>query len=607
MIVAVAPREAGAPVSMDDLGWRASLPVFALLVVQVGLYVWMAPRGFDFTDESYYFLNYLYWRDLIGTVTFFGAYFEWPFRLLGQNVPSIRVVSLSLLLASSAFFALETLDYFSRREGLTKSTRCVVAGVAMATSLFYFGPLATNRAPSYNLLALCSMLVATGALLRVLQPRASSAGTGAAMIVYGLAVGAVGLGKASSGAMLVAVHALFFVAVNRDWRSRHLLAFLMLSLAGVSLNVIVLEFTHPHWLEVLKEGITLANMDGSHDLLGSLNAFRWEVQAAAPAMLASALGAGVTVAAIAMWLGPFRRAALSALVIILVGGCVLGLIVGPIRWWLPWTSLGVLLLWIVDGATRRPFRWVRADMADIALMVLLLALPVAFSFGTNNSLLEHSQRAAVFPVVALLLRLLRLSRLGILARPAMIACMAALCVPTLVTQLRAATDVHYTYRLLSALGKQAIPISFGAANNELLVDASTHEALGSLIGTARSVGLAPGQAILDFTGDGPGLIYALEGRPVGLAWLPGGYPGSRAIAARIIEKLPLQALQDAWLLSSDNNPRAISDWQQLLIARLGPGTHELVATLYVRPTYRWGREAPERLSVKIFRPRAFKK
>jgi hypothetical protein len=590
---------------MRELGWRASLPVVALLAAQVGLYVWMAPRGFDFTDESYYVLNYLYWRDLLGTVTFFGAYFEWPFRLLGESIPAIRLFSLLLLLASGAYFALESLVQFTRHERVPEGTRWIFAMVGMAASLFYFGPLTTVRAPSYNLIALCSMLVATGAMLRVLVPGTSIAHTRLAAFTYGLAVGACGLGKASTAVVLVAVHGLFFVLANRDWRLRHLADLLAFSLSGVGLNVIVLQFAHPQWLEALKEGVRLLNMDGSHSLLGSLNAFRWEVQAAAPVMLASALGAGVAVAMVAGWLGPFRRAALSTLAVILIGGCVLGLIVGPNRWWLPWMSLAVLLIWIVEGSTRRPFRWERSDLADVALMVLLLALPVVFSVGTNNSILEHSQIAAAFPVAALLLRLLRLARLDILARPAFVACMAMLCVPTLVVQVRAATDVHYTHRQLSALGQQALPIRIGAADNELLVDAATQETIGSVIGAARRAGLGPGQAILDFTGDGPGLIYALEGRPVGVAWLPGGYPGSDAIAARVIERLPAQALQNAWVLGSDDNPRAIKDWQQSLVARLGPGTHELVATATIRAPYRWGREAPERHSVKFFRPRAF--
>jgi hypothetical protein len=90
-----------------------------------------------------------------------------------------------------------------------------------------------------------------------------------------------------------------------------------------------------------------------------------------------------------------------------------------------------------------------------------------------------------------------------------------------------------------------------------------------------------------------------------VAWLPGGYPGSDAIAARVIERLPAQTLQNAWVLGSDDNPRAIKDWQQSLVARMGPGTHELVATATIRAPYRWGREAPEKHSVKFFRPRTF--
>jgi hypothetical protein len=672
MTTNAASREAGNVAPLSELGSRAALALFVLLLAQVGLYVWMAPRGFDFTDESYYFLNYLYWRDLIGTMSFFGAYFEWPFRMLGQSVPAIRIFSLLLLLASSAFFTREVLRYVSRRDGSTSGTPWAFVVAGMAASLFYFGPpLSTLRAPSYNLLALGSMLVATGLLLRVLEQSSQVANARLTMFCYGLAIGACGLGKASSGVMLVLLHALFFVLANRDWRLRHLIEFLALSLAGVSLNFVVLQLAHPQWLEELREGVALVSMDGSHNLLGSVNSFRWKIQALAPIFLAWAvgsavivalwvrwtvrfrrtalsalvvvlvggsvlgliktmdgshnllgsvnsfrwkiqalapiflpwaLGAGVVVALWARWIIRSRRTALSALVVVLVGGSVLGLIWGPKHWWLPLLGLAVLLLWSVEGFSRKPFRLVRGDLTNFALMALLLALPVAFSFGTGMPLLEHSQMAAVFAITALLLRLLRLARLGILAPPALVVCLAALCLPTLVTQLRAATDVHYTYRQLSALGEQAKPVRLGAANNTLLVDAATRETLESVIGAARAAGLTPGRAILDFTGDGPGLIYALGGRPLGTAWLLGGYPGSQTIAAHVVEKLPVQALRNAWLLSSDNNPRAIKGWQQSLNARLGPDAHELVATVHIRAPYRWGENAPDSLSVQIWKP-----
>jgi len=161
--------------SLRDLDSRASLTVAFLLLAQIGLYLWMAPRGFEFTDESYYFLNYLYWRDLTGTMSFFGAYLEWPFRMLGQSVTAIRIFSLLLLLASSAFFVREALAYVSRRDGFAKGPVWIFVMAGMAASLFYFGYLKTLRAPSYNLLVLCSMLVSTGLLLRILDSGAQPA------------------------------------------------------------------------------------------------------------------------------------------------------------------------------------------------------------------------------------------------------------------------------------------------------------------------------------------------------------------------------------------------------------------------------------------------
>ena len=90
-----------------QIGWRGILPVASLFFASIGLYIWLAPRGFEYTDEAYYLLNYIHWRDSIGLVSFFAAYFEWPFRILGQSVSNIRIFTLIVLLTSSAFFCRE--------------------------------------------------------------------------------------------------------------------------------------------------------------------------------------------------------------------------------------------------------------------------------------------------------------------------------------------------------------------------------------------------------------------------------------------------------------------------------------------------------------------
>lgn len=584
--------------------WGMTLPVLALLIAQVGLYVCLAPRGFDFTDESYYFLNYLHWREFTGALSFFGAYLEWPFRLLGQSVSGIRIFGLALLLACSAFFTREALSYWARREG-SESTVCwPFILVGMAASLFYFSHLSTLRAPSYNLLALCSMLMATGLLFRLLEQRGPIVHARATMFFYGVALGVCGLSKASSGVLLILSHALFFMLANREWRVNHLAKLLTLSLAGVLANFVALQWAHPQWLPMLLQGVSAQGMDGSHGLPLLVAKLGRNILEMLPQLVPLAVAAEIGVAWLAKRAGAAGPHATSILVVAIVGACSVGLIWGSPHWWLPLLGLVALLLWTVGAVSRASGKSGRDTATNLALMVLLISLPIAYSFGTNMSVLDHSQMAAVFPLTAITLQLVRLYRLGLLRRIALIACLTALCLPTLAIQFRAATDIQHTYRQLSALADQTLPVQIGSADTTLLVDAETRKTLHSVINAARAAGFVHGETILDFTGDGPGLIYALGGRPLGKAWLLGGLKGSPDMAKTLVEKLPGSAVRSAWLLSSDNNPRAIKGWPQLLEARVGPDSHELVATVTIRAPYRWGEGTPDRLSVQIWKPRS---
>lgn len=447
------------------------------------------------------------------------------------------------------------------------------------------------------------MLVSTGLLLRLLERTEPLANERLTVFCYGLFLGACGLGKASSGALLVLFHALFFLLVNRDWRLRNLLQLLVLALAGVSLNFAALQWAHPQWLMVLREGVAMIASTDGRSALDLANIIRWDIQTQFRELLPWAVGVAIAFVLLLRCIGSSRRAMLSILVFTLVSGCVLGLILGPARWWLSLMFLTTLLLWIVAGFDRKRVWLTREDVQDFGLSGLLFALPIAFSFGTNMLVLEHSRMAAVFAVMALAIWLYRLTRLGLLSAPAVIACFTVLCIPTLMIQLKSATDVRFTYRQLEALGDQSKPVRLGSAENTLLVDATTRETLQSVIGAAHTAGFVLGQSIVDFTGDGPGLIYALGGTPLGTAWLLGGYPGSEATAKRLVAQLPSVALQKAWLLSSDDNPRAIIAWKAFVTERLGYFSYEHVATVHVHAPYRWAKNSPESITVHLWKPR----
>jgi hypothetical protein len=593
----------GSESSNTPESWRMTAAPAVLLLVQSALYVWMAPRGFEFTDESYYLLNYLYWRDLTATVSFFGAYFELPFRLLGQSIFAIRVFSLVGLLVASGFFTREALRFSSKSEGIDTAPLMPFVVVGIAASLFYFGYFSSVRAASYNLLALCTMLIATGLLLRLAMRGASRKQFRVTGLCYGVAVGACGLDKAPTGALIIVLHAMFFALASRDWRGRRLLELSFLILAGVALNFVLLQWAHPSWLSALREGVAITNTVGHGGLFDLARAMMRDVWSLAPSLLEWSIVAAAIIV-LARNIRHNRRAQISIAVVALVCGCALELVRSQDRYlWLPIVGLSALVLWTFEMPWRKPSQWTRVDAIDLGFTCLLFVLPLAFSFGTNMPVFAHSQMAAVFGIVALLIRLQRLADQRQITKLGLIISLTVLAVPTFVIQLQNTFDPQHAYRLRTALIDQTLPARVGLANTRLLLDSTTRDLLVAVNAAGRAAGFTAHQEVLDLTGDGPGLIYALGGRPLGVVWLPGGYPGSQITAARLISRLPLGALQGAWLLTSSTNPRRIVGWQRMLDERLGAGAHEWVATVRMRSPYGWYGKAPEPADVDIWRPR----
>lgn len=598
------------------------------LLAQLLLYVLMAGRGFDFSDESFYFLSYLHWRDFAANISFFGAFFEWPFRALGQSVAAMRLLSVLLLLGSAWQLARAALAHAGRLRGLAPDPAWPLVLSSMAAALLYFSFLASLRAPSYNLLALCAMMLATGLLLRILDAAAAAAAaaagrsSGAAgraqaarLLAYGFSLAVCGLAKGSSGALLMLGHLAYFAARHRDWGWRTLPGLLAWSLLGLGLCFAGLQWAHSGWLASLREGLAVSQMRGGYGLMGLLKGLRWDLQRVLPLMLAPA----AVVLALAWWL-PRRalgRARLQSqalwapgLVLLLVLACALSLMMArQALLWLPVLALAVLAL----GLLLQPAQAERPGRASLVpLLLLLLSLPLVLSFGTNMSVLAHSQTAAVFAVLALCLQLQAWASgqpaqarglRGLVQSSCLPVCLFLLGLPPLFYQAKAWTDAAYTYRQTSGLGRQNAPLALGPRGDVLLLDEAARDSLRQLITAARSAGLPPGQTVLDFTGDGAGLIYALAARPLGTAWAGGGYAGSEDAAARLLSGLDEDALRGSWLLASTDNPRRIQGWQQLLATRLGPDSHQLAGTVSYLAPYRWGPQSPPVISVQFWRPR----
>ena len=591
---------AATPAWRED-GLRLAVPLLVLLILQLSLFVWSAPRGLDFTDESYYLLSYLHWREFVATATFFGAFFEWPFRWLGQDVAAIRVFGMALLVGGGGFFTWRAMAFDGDRGQYGPRPLPFVVG-GMVAALFYYSYLTTLRAPSYNLLVLFCMLVATGLLLTLIEGRSSRARLWGAALGYGLAMGACALTKATSAAATLLCHLLFFAFFNREPRTS---ALALGAAAGLGIDLAVLQFLQPQWLQVLRDGVTLATtLDGRYTNFPITTLWDAVLRGGARLLPSLAIAALVFGLVVRRW-GRKHRWVLSSLVMLLVAGIMLTIqLQGYGKSWWALLVFGTALLWLAERLCRERTLPARAALPTVGLTALLFALPVAYSVGTNGSLPAHTQMAAVFAVVAMMLPLRRLWVLGLIHRGALVVTLAALCLPTLITQLRSLQDPAFTYRLRAGMLVQSVPTSLGSQGKTLELDAAIHDNVEALGSALRQAGYTAGEPMLDVTGDGPGLVYALGGRPVGVAWLIGGYPGSERMAAQVLDKVPAATLRKTWVLSADDNMRALRSWRNLLRERAGEASHERVASLPYRAQYRWDGLPPEPTTLSLWKPTA---
>ncbi len=573
-------------------------PALALLGAQIGLFVWMAGHGLDFTDESYYLLNYQHWRTLTATSTFFGAYFEWPFRALGGDVGAMRIFGLVLLVAAGGFFTWRVF-VFRRDAAEPVPWRYVIAG--MAGSLYYYSFVTTLRAPSYNLLVLFCILVATGLLLVLTEGRSSRERLLWVSFGYGLLVGACALTKATSALAMVVCHLVFLLTFGPVKRVPEWVA---VAAAGVAANLLALHLAQPRWFDVLREGVLLTTtLDARYTTIpfGAL----WDAVLRGATRLLPALAIGALAFVIVVRrCGRPHRWVMSLLVVLLVGGIFWTIQVqGYGKSWWALIAFGTALLWMAERLCREtPVpRW--CDVRGVAaLTVLLFMMPICYSIGTNGSLPAHTQMAAVFAIVAMMLPLRRLHALGLLHERALSVALALMCVPMLVSQWRSLGDPAFAYRLRNGLMDQQQPLALGSNGRVLKIDAITREGVVKLTQSLVDAGYRTGEPIIDATGDGPGLVYALGGRPLGVAWMIAGYPGSERVAARVLDTLPPAELRRAWVLTAEDNPRALRGFPELLIQRTGGRGHELVGKVNIVPQYRWDGLPALPVSVSLWRP-----
>ena len=563
--------------SRDPLATMA----IVIVAVQAVMFIVAARRGFDLTDESFYLLTYRHWTEW-PSVSLFGAYFTWPYVLVGHDVWAMRLLGFALLLGAAIWFGSEAQRAFGALVGRRSRDGELATAVAAAAAIWsYYGASPVSPTPSYNLLTLACALVVLALALRLGRIVHDDAPRGRLATAFALGlVGSVGVAsKFSSGLLVLALALAVFAALA--WHrldagvwSRVVLA----AIAGLALNLLALWIADPGLPLRFERGIevTLAMMERSatgevaalvfgalpQDALHALRVLLWPLVFA---VLVLTAGAQLR-----------RRPLADALAVaVFVAGALVYAFVKDNRFYrivlVTWIAvlLGCAALWLLRARLASGAR-----VRSLVVAGAILVVPFAYSYGTSNALLQHMGMAAIFPLViaAVLIRTMWLER----AVPTWLfagalALLAALPAEIVVRQW---VDGRYTYRLGASLAEQTVPLPANPGGIDLDVTPALARSLESYLLLLRSAGFSSGQPLIDFTGQSPGLVAIANGAPVGAIWYIGGVYAGERMARMSLGWVDAAQVRRAWLLTTPDGATTIASWRSIVEEKTGTFAHE---------------------------------
>ncbi|CAM4050639.1 hypothetical protein [Roseateles saccharophilus] len=557
-----------------------------------------AGRGIELTDEAFYWLQLRYWQQFDFQFSFFAAYLDGLFWLLRERIDLMRIAGAALIAASSATMFVQLAAYVRWQCPGIEIPERRFAWLAALLGLTHYAYMWTLRGPSYNTMAFFGCALASALLLAWLRRAGRRALLG---LLYGLVLGMTVFCKITTAVLLLALHCAMLLLHHRDWSWRSFWTLAGTAALGVGLNLGYVTWRDPAWWQTVMDGLAFQRAMEARDPLLSLRAVLWSWQREAPLPLLAAMA--VAIGAQVMLL---RRAAVHA-----AAGLMLFTMAALGVWMLVTTEVRGGWLLVVAFAScslvlQLAHGRVRPRLLPCAVVCgLVFGLPLAYSFGTNMPLADHSLMAAAFPLCGLLCGLWVLRGWGHIGEGALALGALLLSLPVLAPMTWPWLYAQQTYRLHGSLLEARVPLSDNARYRALLTDTRTAGALNQLADTLKLAGFKPGQPMIEFTGGLPGIVDVLAGQPVGVAWLLGNYPGSSAAAGIVLSRVSIEQWRQTWLITSVDASRRIRGWDAMLNKRLGQRCHERVASFSFSPPQSARHDRPGwPIELSVWRPLA---
>ncbi|MEA2880826.1 MAG: hypothetical protein QOH32_45 [Bradyrhizobium sp.] len=531
-------------------------------LVLVATMVWRSRLGFDFTDEGYY-LNFIANpRHFPVSPTQFAYIYHPLYRSLGQDIVALRQGNILISFCLAVVLNLCLLRCIGRQAstgGSWLSAASVATSIVAASSALIFVNFTSALwlpTPGYNSLIFQSLLIASiGLCLAEAQPSPASA---AGWILIGVGGGLAFMAKPTSAAALgVLMPCSLTLAGKLNWRLlivSILTCVLLVSALAWAIDASIIKFVED----------LLQSVGTGHILLGD----RGDILRVDPLDLHAddliALAGLTVVLVLLLWINGSERRGWSiagGIAILVCAAISLALVLGLLSPAVPATSHQGLQFLALIFAPLLCVAWparrkcgASASRQRLSLAVFFAALPFVYVFGSTINYWLASQSAVFFWT---------LSGIAIMA-PARPETDAWRRLSPLATVALAMTAV-FVYRGMTTPYRQTHPlvadteaVQTAGPAGRLLVSPDFASYINEVLGLSRDAGFTAGTPVIDLTGHYPGMLYLMAAMPAGAPWLIGGYPGSKTLAEKYLDRAACDELAGSWILTEPDGPRKLS-------------------------------------------------
>ena len=542
---------------------------FALLclliaaILTIGTVFSHSHSGFDFTDEGLYLIWMSNpWQYAISVSQF--GYIYHPIYLLAQgDIGVIRqfIYLITLILASFLGQTVLNMAFDISKFDQGKSSygyAVILAATALLLTCFELA-----QSPSYNSLTFQAILLGAAGALMASKTASGSIRLGYALM--GISWWLAFMAKPPSALMLGLI-TMIYLLFSKKFNSRlffcsAVIAFLLLLGSAIVIDGSVLTF-----VERFRKSLEIGKLLGGGNNLSSM--WRWDsfpLQGSALYLLvglACLLGSLIVLAS--------RIFKISSLII--VGTSLASTIFAVLLFfnYIPlhapferYTGLHLLAIpmggLIVLIVAKTNFS---VKKEKFTLGIFIFALSFAYAFGTDRPYWLNAEGASVFWVLGGIVFASAIQIENSVWRQVIPVCSFSIALTTLFIF----SSLEFPMRQTQALRLNTEVISIGKEGHTLRMSKDFASYISELRSLAYNAGFIAGTPIIDLTGSSPGVVYALNAKAPGSAWLLGGYQGSEAFAAASLDLATCADLAKAWVLTA---PSGQANLPNSILSRYG--------------------------------------